>query len=236
MGLVFKVILFLLSAILHGLSINVQSNFSKKITQDDYMNLFMLILAAYLLGSVPFGLLISNFKGVDLRKAGSGNIGATNVFRVVGKSWGLLCFALDFAKGLLAAGVLPLWLLSNGPENAGLIAGAAAIAGHNWPVWLKFKGGKGIATSAGVLTAVAPLALLCGLVVWILTMLLSRMVSLSSILAALAVAAGGWVFYADEPWTVGVLTALGLIAVWRHRSNIQRILKGEEHRFGKKRG
>jgi glycerol-3-phosphate acyltransferase PlsY len=193
----------------------------------------MLILTAYLLGSVPFGLLISSFKGVDLRKEGSGNIGATNVFRVVGKSWGLLCFALDFAKGLLAAAVLPALLAAEPTANAGLIAGAAAIAGHNWPVWLKFKGGKGIATSAGVLTAVAPWALLCGLTVWILTMLLSRMVSLSSILAAAAVAAGGWFFYPGEPWTLGILTALALIAVWRHRSNIRRILKGEEHRFGR---
>ncbi|MCC5846375.1 MAG: glycerol-3-phosphate 1-O-acyltransferase PlsY [Verrucomicrobia bacterium] len=197
------------------------------------MNFFTLILSAYLLGSVPFGLLISSLKGVDLRNAGSGNIGATNVFRVVGKSWGLLCFALDFTKGLLAAALLPALLLSEPIPNAGLIAGAAAIAGHNWPVWLKFKGGKGIATSAGVLTAVAPWALLCGLGVWILTMLLSRMVSLSSILAALAVALGGWIFYPDEPWTLAILTALALIAVWRHRTNIQRILKGEEHRFGK---
>lgn len=200
------------------------------------MNLFTLILLAYLLGSVPFGLLISRFKGVDLRKAGSGNIGATNVFRVVGKSWGVLCFGLDFVKGLLAAAVLPGVLTGGGMANAGLIAGAAAIAGHNWPVWLKFRGGKGIATSAGVLTAVAPLALLGGLVVWIVTMLLSRMVSLSSILAAVAVAGGGWVFYADAPWTLGVLNALAVMAVWRHRSNIQRIVKGEEHRFGKKRG
>ena len=199
------------------------------------MNLFMLILLAYLLGSVPFGLLISRFKGVALRKAGSGNIGATNVFRVVGKSWGLLCFALDFTKGLLAAGLLPgLLLTPEAPANAGLIAGAAAIAGHNWPVWLKFKGGKGIATSAGVLAAVAPLPLLCGLGVWCLTMLLSRMVSLSSIFAAVAVAVGGWIFHPGEPWTLGVLSALALIAVWRHRSNIARILKGEEHRFGRK--
>ena len=196
------------------------------------MTVFTLIFLSYLLGSIPFGFLISRFKGVDLRKAGSGNIGATNVFRVIGKSWGLLCFALDFAKGLAAAALLPTLLLSEPLANAGLIAGAAAIAGHNWPVWLKFKGGKGIATSAGVLSAVAPWALLCGLIVWILCMVLSRMVSLSSILAALAVAVGGWIFYPSEPWTLAILTALALIAIWRHRTNIQRILKGEEHRFG----
>lgn len=195
------------------------------------MNSMVLVVLGYLLGSIPFGLLISRAKGVDLRKAGSGNIGATNVFRVVGKSWGLLCFALDFVKGLLAAGALPLWLSVPGP-HAGLIAGAAAIAGHNWPLWLGFKGGKGIATSAGVLMAVAPWALLCGLGVWGLTLRLSRMVSLSSVLAALAVAVGGWFFHAEERWTPVVLTVLAAIAVWRHRSNLQRIVRGEEHRFG----
>ncbi len=200
--------------------------------------LLPLLFCAYLLGSVPFGLLISRARGVDIRKVGSGNIGATNVFRMVGKPWGLLCFLLDFLKGLSAALLLPRLL---GVEldvhvNAPLLAGALAIVGHNWPVWLGFKGGKGIATSAGVLAAVAPYALLCGLGVWVLTMALSRYVSLSSILAALAVAVAGWGFYGDNLWVAGVLTALGAVAVIRHRSNIQRLMKGEEHRFGKRRG
>ncbi len=193
------------------------------------------IFSAYLLGSLPFGFLIARARGVDLRKVGSGNIGATNVFRTVGKPWGLLCFGLDFMKGLLAAGLLPGLFAgvpaSLGPENAALLGGAAVIAGHNWPVWLKFKGGKGIATSAGVLAAVAPYALLGGLAVWLLTLKLSRMVSLASILAALTVTLCGWIFYRGHLWTALVLSLLGILAVVRHRSNITRILKGEEHKF-----
>jgi len=193
----------------------------------------LLLLSAYLLGSIPFGLLISHARGVDIRSKGSGNIGATNVFRMVGKPWGLLCFALDFAKGLGAALALPPLLaasLSDSP-NVALWAGTASILGHNFPVWLKFKGGKGIATSGGVLAGAAPWALLTGLVTWLLVMAVSRIVSLASILAALAVAISGWIAYPDNPVLAGILTVLGLIAVWRHRSNIQRLRKGEEHRF-----
>ena len=193
---------------------------------------------SYLLGSIPFGLLISRARGIDIRTKGSGNIGATNVFRMVGKSWGLLCFALDLFKGLGAAWLLPSLLMS--PEqlaeqpNVPLIAGACAILGHNFPVWLKFKGGKGIATSGGVIAAVAPLSFLSAIALWVGCMLISRIVSLSSIIAAIGVAVTGWIFYSDQPIVAGILTLLGIVAVVRHRSNIQRLLKGEEHRFGKK--
>jgi glycerol-3-phosphate acyltransferase PlsY len=203
------------------------------------MNPFVIIIAvSYLLGSIPFGLLISRARGVDIRSKGSGNIGATNVFRMVGKSWGLLCFALDFGKGAAAAGLVPL-LVAGSPAaasqpNLPLIAGAAAILGHNFPVWLRFKGGKGIATSGGVLAVAAPWAMLSGLATWLVVMALSRIVSLASIAAALAVAVAGWVGYRDNALVVGLLTALALVAIWRHRANIQRLLKGEEHRFGKK--
>lgn len=203
------------------------------------MNSYSLILSfSYLLGSIPFGLLISRSQGIDIRSKGSGNIGATNVFRSVGKSWGLFCFALDFCKGLVSAWIFPLLLLSSEQLESSpsfpLFAGAVAILGHNFPVWLKFKGGKGIATSAGVIAAVAPYSLLSALVIWITSILISRIVSLSSILAATGVAVSGWVFYADQPVIAGILTFLGVVAVVRHRSNIQRLLKGEEHKFGKK--
>jgi glycerol-3-phosphate acyltransferase PlsY len=196
----------------------------------------LLLLLGYFLGSIPFGLLISRAKGVDIRNLGSGNIGATNVFRMVGKPWGLLCFLLDFLKGA-GASLLPL-LMGTCPvqpesPHTPLLLGAMAILGHNFPLWLKFKGGKGIATSAGVLSITAPYALLAGLLTWLLLLGLSRMVSLASIGAALAVAIAGWLVYRDNLVITGVLTALALIAIWRHRSNIQRILKGEEHRFGK---
>ncbi len=194
---------------------------------------FLLLFSAYLLGSIPFGLLISKAKGVDIRSKGSGNIGATNVFRMVGKPWGLLCFALDFGKGLGSTLALPPALADSllDTPNLALWTGTAAILGHNFPIWLKFKGGKGIATSGGVLAGAAPWALLAGLGSWILVMLVSRTVSLSSIIAALAVAIAGWIAYPENPVLAGILTALGLIAIWRHRSNIQRLLKGEEHRF-----
>lgn len=195
----------------------------------------LLFSLSYLLGSIPFGLLISRTRGVDIRTKGSGNIGATNVFRMVGKKWGLLCFLFDFLKGLVSAWILPLLLIGAEADlNLKLIAGAMAILGHNFPVWLKFKGGKGIATSAGVIVAVAPLCIAVAAGVWFSSMLLSRIVSLSSILAAVAVAVSAWIFYADEPVVAGILTALGAVAVYRHRSNIQRLIKGEEHRFGKK--
>jgi len=199
------------------------------------MQLFLVFSLSYLLGSIPFGLLISRARGVDIRAQGSGNIGATNVFRVVGKKWGLFCFVLDFCKGLTAAALLPR-LLS--PETAAsatphlpLLAGALAILGHNFPVWLRFKGGKGIATSGGVIAAVAPWALLAGLLTWGISMAASRIVSLSSILAATAVAVTGWTVYTDNPVLAGILTALAAIAIYRHRDNIRRLLKGEEHRF-----
>ncbi|MGA0334142.1 MAG: glycerol-3-phosphate 1-O-acyltransferase PlsY [Kiritimatiellia bacterium] len=193
----------------------------------------LLLFSAYLLGSIPFGLLISRTQGVDIRRLGSGNIGATNVFRMVGKKWGLLCFLLDFLKGLVSAWIFPRLLLPVPDPNLCLLAGAFAILGHNFPVWLRFRGGKGIATSAGVIVAVAPWCMLCAALTWGLCMGISRIVSLSSILAALAVGISAWIFYADQPLLAGILSALAAVAILRHRSNIQRLLKGEEHRFGK---
>ncbi|MDF3131171.1 glycerol-3-phosphate 1-O-acyltransferase PlsY [Kiritimatiellaeota bacterium B1221] len=199
---------------------------------------FLLLASSYLLGSIPFGLLISRTQGVDIRTKGSGNIGATNVFRMVGKKWGLLCFFFDFLKGLISAWIFPiLWLSAadlQAHPNLPLLAGAFAIIGHNFPVWLKFKGGKGIATSAGVIVAVAPWCILVAAIVWGSCMVISRIVSLSSILAATAIAVSTWFLPPASPVIDGILTALGLIAIYRHRANIQRLLKGEEHRFGKK--
>ena len=112
--------------------------------------LFSLALGSYLLGSIPNGLFIAKAKGIDLRKVGSGNIGATNVFRCVGKGWGIAAFVLDAIKGFVPAFVFPRLVLDC-PDWLGLACGVAAVAGHNWPVWLNFKGGKGVSTSAGML-------------------------------------------------------------------------------------
>ncbi len=200
--------------------------------------ILLLLVISYLLGSIPFGLLISRTQGVDIRTQGSGNIGATNVFRMVEKKWGLLCFFFDFLKGLVSSWIFPLLFLTaadlQAHPNLPLLAGAFAIIGHNFPVWLKFKGGKGIATSAGVIVAVAPWCILVAAVTWGLSMVLSRIVSLSSILAAVAIAVSTWFLPPQSLVIDGILTALGLVAVYRHRTNIQRLLKGEEHRFGKK--
>lgn len=198
------------------------------------LGIVILTVAGYLLGAVPFALLISRLKGVDIRQVGSGNVGATNVFRMVSKGLGILTFACDVFKGFLPAYLFPQ-LLTGAPQDIGLLFGCAAIAGHNWPVYLRFKGGKGVATSVGVLLGVAPPAVGAGLAVWILVFVVSRYVSLASIIGAVAVPAAGWWFYGSDGWLLpSVLTVLGLLVVWRHRTNIQRLLNGTEHQFKRK--
>jgi len=199
------------------------------------MLMIVLFLAAYLIGAIPFALLVGRSKGVDIRQVGSGNVGATNVFRSVGKGWGILTFACDVLKGFLPAFLFPLmWPVDQLPENAGLLYGCAAIAGHNWPVYLKFKGGKGVATSAGVLLGVAPPAVGIGLAVWIILFAITRYVSLASIGAATAIPAAAWWLYGATNYVLpAVLTILGILIIWRHRSNIQRLLNGTEHQFRK---
>ncbi len=192
-------------------------------------------VAAYLTGSIPFGLLIARVRGVDIRTVGSGNIGATNVFRCVGKKWGVLVFALDFLKGFIAAGVLPVLLAScaTAPAEIRLVLAAVAVAGHNWPVWLRFKGGKGIATSAGALLGVAPVAVGLAAVVWFAAFFILRYVSVASLLAALTVGIAPWTPLLPDasPWLRVVLGLLALAAIIRHRANIQRLCKGTENRF-----
>ena len=193
------------------------------------------ILLAYLLGSIPFGLLAGKLKGVDIRKHGSGNIGTTNVFRVCGKGLGIPVFILDVLKGLV-----PVLLAKSHTMGAiPIFCAVAAILGHNFPIWLKFKGGKGIATSAGALGGLLPWALLVALITWILTFAISRYVSLASIFAAIslpitvALQAFGSGSTRGWPEIVFTLVIAGL-AVWRHRGNIARLRAGTEHRFSRK--
>lgn len=193
--------------------------------------IIFLTLLAYLVGSVPFGLLISKAKGVDIRKQGSGNIGATNVLRCLGKPLGIACFVLDALKGYLPAALFPV--LGIVDPTFGILFGAAAILGHNFPVFLKFKGGKGVATSAGVLLGVAPLAVAVGLLTWVIVFYTSGYVSLGSIIAALAVVITGWTTGCG-PVIATALTLLGALTVWRHRENIKRLIAGTEHKFQKK--
>ena len=195
------------------------------------MNIVILTLLSYLFGAIPFGLLVAKARGVDIRSQGSGNIGATNVFRCVGKGWGIFTFALDALKGFI-----PAFFFSEIGSLAGdfgVLFGLVAIIGHTFPVYLKFKGGKGVATSAGMLLGVAPAAVGVGFLVWIICLLVSRIVSLSSILAALAVGISVW--FLKESLTVCIaLSVLAVLVIWLHRANIKRLLNGTENRFGKK--
>lgn len=197
--------------------------------------LSLLVLAGYLMGSIPNGLLLARLKGVDLQKVGSGNIGATNVYRCVGKSWGVAAFVLDAVKGFVPAFVFPR-LMESAPPWLGLACGVAAVAGHNWPVWLGFKGGKGVSTSAGMLLGIAPAAAGIGFAVFAITVLITHFVSLGSILAAIAVPTAYLGLYGtDNHLLAGALIVMGLLVIFTHRANIGRLLKGTEPRItGKK--
>lgn len=195
-----------------------------------------LALLSYLLGAIPNGFLIARAKGIDIRKVGSGNIGATNVYRSVSKPLGLLTFFLDAVKGALPALLFP-WLVAvqagaAQPSWLPLLFGVLAIAGHTWPVYLGFKGGKGVATSAGALLGIAPAAMGAGFLCWIILLVGSRYMSVASIAAAVAVPAAGWWLYRAGGLVLPVaLTVLGALIVWRHKGNIRRLIDGTESRF-----
>jgi len=197
------------------------------------------VLLGYLLGSIPTGFLVGKARGVDIRSSGSGNIGATNVFRVLGKTAGALVLLADALKGFLAcflaahavAAGLGLAPSSATREFLGMVAGGAAILGHNYTIWLRFKGGKGIATSAGVLVAWAPWALLVCLMVWLVVLGLGRYVSLASVAAAgcLPIAVG---LLHGSRVMILITALIGALAIYKHKSNLQRLRQGTEHRLG----
>jgi len=188
----------------------------------------------YLLGSLPFGYLVARAHGVDIFKAGSGNPGATNVKRVLGAKAGNTVFALDAVKGALAA-AWPMLPLLHAPDvrMMGLVGVIAAVLGHSFSIFTKFKGGKGVATAAGGLVVLMPVSCAIGAVVWVVTFLLTRYVSLGSILAAVAVPAASWLRGNPLPLNI-VATAVGIFVIIRHRENIKRLLNGTESRFAKK--
>ena len=208
--------------------------------------IFLLIPAAYVLGSVPFGLIVGKSKGVDPRTAGSGNIGATNVGRLLGKRFFLLVFLLDLLKGMLPM-LAATWILRAAPEEPNkfllwLLVGFTAILGHMFSLFLGFKGGKGVATSSGVVLGLFPYytvpGLLC-LALWFVTFKASRYVSLASIVAALAFPvlyagiglARGWPVVGGQWPLLAFAVLMALMIVWKHRSNIARLRSGTEHRF-----
>jgi len=196
-----------------------------------------IVAVGYLCGAVSWAVVIAKLKGVDIRKTGSGNPGATNVTRVLGKKWGVLCFFLDFLKGLIPTSAA-VWLLDELP-GAAVCAGAAAVAGHMWPVFLKFKGGKGVSTTAGVLAALAPFSLILSGALWGVVFKLFRYVSLASVLAAIALPLSAFVLdtagiYPLPVETIVVLTALSALSILKHAGNIKRLANGTENKFGKR--
>lgn len=198
--------------------------------------LILAVALSYLLGALPFGLLLTRvLKGEDLRKLGSGNIGATNVMRALGRGWGLVSFALDCAKGWAAVALIAPALVSGSTDSqAAVLCGAAAVLGHCFPLYLRFSGGKGVATACGAIAAVDPLVVLAAGLVWAATLKLTRYVGLSSIMMGLAFpVAAWWRQPSDTPLLVGC-ALLAVLVVARHRQNIGRMLQGTEPRAGHK--
>lgn len=193
----------------------------------------LVVVLAYLLGSIPFAFLAGRARGVDLRTVGSGNLGAANVFRTLGREMGLAVMAADILKGVVA--VVVARLLTDDPWPA--IAAAAAMAGHVFPVWLRFKGGKGVAVGGGAVIGLMPLAALILFAVWIATVALTRYTSLGSIVGSAVATPLVWAL--GYPVSDIVFTALAAAAVlFLHRANIRRLLRGEENRIvlGRARG
>jgi len=186
---------------------------------------------SYFLGSIPTGYLWARARGIDIRKVGSGNIGATNVMRALGKGPGIAVLLIDAAKGFIPVWLAPHLFPDIPAHTLQIVCCLFVIAGHNWTCWLNFKGGKGVATSAGALLAFLPLPFCCTLATWILVFAISRYVSLGSIVAAMLMPVFTWLFEKDV--TLLVFTAiLAAVVVYRHKSNIQRLLTGTENRIG----
>lgn len=212
----------------------------------------ILLLMGYLSGSIPFALFLGWSRGVDIRTVGSGNVGATNVGRTLGKKWGVICLLLDVAKGLGPVLIAGWWLGLLTAENPSasaslswLAVGVAAVLGHVFPVWLKFKGGKGVATALGVLLGFWPLLTIPGLaaaLTWIVLALVSRYISVASVGAAaslpvyLLLMGLGWRgMTLTQLWPfLLIAAAMTTLVIVRHRGNISRLLKGTEPKWGKK--
>ena len=207
------------------------------------LTLAVVVIGSYLLGSIPFGYLAGKIGGIDIRKIGTGNIGATNVVRTLGKRYGYPVFVLDFLKGFgavtismaIAIGLRPEWGSS---EMFGILAAVAAVIGHSFPLWLKFRGGKGVSTSAGALFGLTPLATLIAAVIWGSVFWFTRYVSVASVVTAIALPLiilimtrlnqihGNALFYSS--------LCIAAFVIWRHHSNLSRLIRGTEPRFTRK--
>lgn len=193
--------------------------------------IYISILLSYLLGSVPFGYLISRaVKGVDIRNHGSRNIGATNVARVVGKGAGIATLILDILKGLIVVTLIPLLAPGNRPDLVQISCALAVVAGHNWTVFLRFRGGKGVATTAGALIGLVPTVFLSAFCVWLIVFVITKYVSLSSIIAGISMFL--FLIIYKEPISFQILgVVIVVIGILRHKENIKRLLAEKETRF-----
>ena len=189
-------------------------------------------VVSYVLGSIPTGFLWAKSRGIDIRKVGSGNIGATNVMRTLGRGPGIAVLVIDALKGFLPVWIAPLVFSNVDPLWLRITCCVFVVAGHNWTCWLKFKGGKGGATSAGALLAFLTLPLLCGLGVWLIVFGIWRYVSLASISAAVVVPVAAW-FLQSDPRLFMFTAVVCAVIIYKHKSNIQRLLAGTENRIGK---
>lgn len=204
----------------------------------------LIFLCSYLIGSIPWGFLIGRLYGVDIRKVGSGNIGATNVTRSLGKLPGRICFFLDLLKGFLPVLAVSMMLkqqyFDDPDQFAQIIAAASAVLGHMFSVFMKFRGGKGISTIFGVLLGFSPWSFLAAGIVWVLVFLISRYVSMASIAACAVLPVAATLFtmtevYYHSIWVLAFLYLLSILAVIRHSANIRRLINGTENRFERKR-
>lgn len=190
-------------------------------------------IVAYFIGSIPTGYLFGRARGVDIRQSGSGNIGATNVFRTLGKAAGITVLLIDAVKGFAPTKFLLFGATPETREYHSMVAGLFAILGHNYTCWLRFKGGKGIATSAGVVMALVPVGLFITLGVWLLVFAISRYVSLASVVAAAVLPFAVWAIGASGRM-ITLSIVFSILAIYKHKSNIQRLIAGTENRFGAK--
>ena len=188
------------------------------------------VVAAYLMGSIPFAQLLSRRQGVDLRRVGSGNVGATNVLRTLGVRAAVLVMMLDAVKGTVA--VLVAQRLTNGVA-APVVAGLASMIGHVYPVWLRFRGGKGVATAAGAFAVLTPVAAAAAVGVFLLAVAVTRFISVGSMAAAVTLA--GWTIATDAPTAVEIGAAIGaVLVIVGHRANVIRLASGTERRIGQR--
>ena len=200
-----------------------------------YVILFLGFASAYIIGSIPTAYIFGKvLKGIDIREYGSGNAGATNVFRVIGKTPGVIVLMIDIIKGFLCATYLASGFLYlapvTRPELYRILVGLSAIAGHNWTLFLKFKGGKGVAASAGVVIGLIPKIFWLGFLVWLITFFITGFVSLSSIVAVISIPIFTLAF--GEPAEMVIfMCLLSLIIVYKHKPNIRRLARGEEKRI-----